>query len=248
MAYFTNFKTIEYDINGDGIFDDITNLSAIAKISDNLIGNATFYDLVNINDGERPEQLSYRLYGSTNYYWTFLMINKNINNIWNDWPKSSSQLKEYCEHKYEYIAAITKDNMYYTNSVTGITSAKFEIGAMVTASSGAIGIIKEIHRNNKYLVIEVTSGEFNPAGETIYTPTNADDSINCTSIVSNAYAPKFYLDISTGVPTAPRSTGTYAYTNYQFENMLNDKNMSIKVIKPDLISDIISEFNIEISQ
>jgi len=248
MGYFTNFNTIQYDINGDGIYDNITNLSSIAKISKELIDNTTFYDLINIYDGERPEQLSYRLYGSTNYYWTFLMINNGINNIWNDWPKSSQQLKEYCERKYEYIAAITSDDMYYTNSVTGKASPKFEVGNNVTASSGAQGIIKEVHRNNKYLVIEIISGEFNENGETIYTPGNADDSINCTSIVSNAYAPKYHLDDSTGVPTAPRSAGTTAFTNYHYEDMLNDKNRSIKVIKPDLITEVISEFNIEISQ
>ncbi len=247
MGYFNNFNTIQYDINGDGIYDNITNLSAIAKVSDTLINNVTFYDLINVNDGERPEQLSYRLYGSTEFYWTFLMINDGINNIWNDWPKSTTQLMEYCEKKYEGIAGITNDSLYTTNSITGISAAKFILGETVTATSGAIGTIKEIHRNNRYIVIDVTSGEFEITGETIR-GLESEDSIACSSIVSAAYAPKYHIDSSIGIPTAPRSSGTFAFTNFNFENMLNDKNRAIKVIKPSLINEVAAEFNMEISQ
>lgn len=246
MGYFVNFPTTDYDINGDGVLDNLVNLTAVAKISDELIANASYYDMVTIQDGERPEQLSYRLYGSTEYYWTFLMINSGINNIWNDWPKSSSQLLEYCERKYEGVAAMTEDSLFTLNEITGDYSTKFEIGEQVTAPSGALATIRGIHRNNNYLVLDVISGEFESTGETIY-GTSSQDSIACSSILSAAYAPKYHIDTSTGVPTQQRSAGTYAFTNLDFETMLNDQNRLIKVIKPTHIADIAAEFKSEMS-
>ena len=246
MGYFNSFSTIDYDINGDGVFDNILNLSSSVKISSTLINNATFYDLININDGERPEQLSYRLYGSTEYYWTFLLINDNINNIWNDWPKSSNQLVEYCEHKYDGIACITNDSFFSLNVSTGLSSLKFEIGETVLGTSGASGIIKEIHSNNHYLVLTDVVGTFNAGGETVR-GLSSEDSIVCSSIMSKAYAPKYHIDASTGVITAKRAAGTHPFTYYNFEDMMNDKNRSIKVIKPSLIHDVAAEFNSQIS-
>ena len=245
MGYFKSFNSLAYDINGDGVFDNITNLATNAKISDRLINNATFYDLMAIEDGERPEQMSYRLYGSTEYYWSFLLINPSINNVWNDWPKSSQQLQEYCERKYDGIACITNDSMFNVNSVTGKTSLKFEIGETVTAASGATGVITQIHANNHYIVINNVQGEFNSLGETVR-GLSSEDYIVCTSIVSATYAPKYHLDSSTGVPTKKRTAGTFPFSHFNFESMMNDKNRFIKVIKPDLIAEVAAELNSEL--
>ena len=58
-------------------------------------------------DGERPDHLSQRLYGTPIYHWTFLLLNPQIKNIWDDWPMAFNQLIEYCTNKYQYLAADT---------------------------------------------------------------------------------------------------------------------------------------------
>lgn len=247
MAYFNNFNTIAYDINGDGVYDELTNLTNIVKLSDSLKNNATLYSYIVVQDGERPEQLSYRLYGSTSYYWTFLMINDGIKNIWNDWPKSTNQLLEYSEKKYAGLAMITGDSLYTTASATGNVATKFEVGEEVTnTAKTAVALIREVHRNNKYLVVDVITGEFNPNGETII-GMESEDSISCTSIVSAAHAPKYHLDASTGAVTHHRSSGTFAYTNLNYETLLNDKNKNIRAIKKEYIEEVAEAFSKEIS-
>ena len=133
--YFKNIGSVSIDIDGSGNLDLIKNLSAKAKISDALLNNAGYYQTIKIIDGERPDHLSQRLYNTDQYHWTFLLLNPQIKNIWDDWPMSSSQLVEYCTNKYQYLAGDTDTDL----------NNKFIIGETVTGGvSGATGIVKEI--------------------------------------------------------------------------------------------------------
>jgi hypothetical protein len=150
--YFKNIQNVAIDIDGSGNVDKLKNLTAKVKISDDLINNVGFYQTIEVIDGERPDHLSQRLYGNDQYHWTFLLLNPQIKNIWDDWPMKYSQLVEYCTNKYQYLAAdvpATNDNDL---------NNKFIIGEPVTGSlSEASGILKEVHVNLGYLVIERTS-------------------------------------------------------------------------------------------
>ena len=79
--YFSNINNTLIDIDGSGNVDLLKNLTAKAKVSDALLSNAGFYQTVEIIDGERPDLLSQRLYGTPDYHWTFLLLNPQIKNI-----------------------------------------------------------------------------------------------------------------------------------------------------------------------
>lgn len=237
-SYFSNFNTIKYDINGDGIFDNIVNLTNIVKMTDKLSDDVSLYNFVDINSGERPDQLSYRLYGSTKYYWTFLLTNPNIKNFWNDWPKTDTQLLEYVTTKYEGLSACT--NFDLTN--------KFELGEQVQGViSGAIGTVHEIHVNLGYIHILPVSGTFKEDGEDII-GLHTQDVVTGESIRNVGYAPKYHIDDATGEITSKRLAGTTPVTILDFERNHNNRNMHIKVIKPEHIQDIFEEFVIEIAK
>ena len=150
--YFNSIVNVAIDVDGSGNVDILKNLTAKAKVSNALLNNAGYYQTLEIQDGERPDHLSQRLYGSDKYHWTYLLLNPQIKNIWDDWPMKYSQLVEYCENKYQYLAAdipATENNDL---------NNKFIIGEPVTGSiSEASGILKEVHVNLGYLVIERTS-------------------------------------------------------------------------------------------
>ena len=105
--YFSAIRNVSIDVDGSGNLDLLKNLSAKAVFSDELLSNAGYYQTVEVIDGERPDLLSQRLYGSPSYHWTFLLLNPQIKNIWDDWPMGSSQLIEYCTNKYRHLAADT---------------------------------------------------------------------------------------------------------------------------------------------
>ena len=235
--YFANIKNAAIDVDGSGNVDLLKNLTAKAKVSDDLINNAGYYQTVTIIDGERPDLLSKRLYGTELFHWTFLLVNPQIKNIWDDWPMSSSQLIEYCTNKYQYLAADTSTDLVN----------KFLIGETVTGSvSGATGILKEIHVNMGYVVIEKTLGTFTETGETITGLTSTSSAV-ANFIKSQAYAPHHHIDDSTKAWVKRRASGTSAYSYIDYESAVTEQNRAIKCIKPLHIRSVANQFIAEMS-
>ena len=87
--YFSSINNVAIDVDGSGNLDALKNLTARAKVSDELLNSGGFYQTVTVQDGERPDILSKRLYNDETYHWTFLLLNPQIKNIWDDWPMSS---------------------------------------------------------------------------------------------------------------------------------------------------------------
>ena len=65
--YFSNIINVAIDIDGSGNLDLMKNLTAKAKVSDALINNAGFYNTIEVMEGERPDHLSQRLYGTPDF-------------------------------------------------------------------------------------------------------------------------------------------------------------------------------------
>ena len=232
--YFTNIRDVAIDVDGSGNVDLLKNLTAKAKLDDALLNNAGFYQTVEIIDGERPDHLSQRLYGNSNYHWTFLLLNPQIKNIWDDWPMGASQLIEYCTNKYQYLAADTDTDL----------NNKFQIGETITGGvSGATGIVKEVHVNMGYIVIEKTAGTFTITGETIQGLTSTDSAV-ANFIKSQAYAPHHHVD-SSGNWVKRAASGTTAYSYIDYESAITEQNRQIKAIRPSQINTVVSKFQDE---
>jgi len=235
MSYFSNFKTLPYDLQGDGVQDKILDLTRIVVANKAKIDDIVYYSYVQVLDGERIEQLSQRLYGTPDFYWTFLVINPKIKNVWNDWPKNSAQLLDYSIYKYADFAALAC-------STTDDLLGKFIQGEYIQGVlSEAIGQILAIHTNDKYITIKHVSGTFRTEGEDLF-GLSSTDSITANEIVSRAYAPSYHIDDSTGDITAPRSAGTSKVTNVEHEGYMNDDNRYIKAIKADKIHEFVAEY------
>jgi hypothetical protein len=228
--YFSSIESVLVDVDGSGNLDAIKNLTSRAKVSEALLSSSVYYETVTVADGERPDILSKRLYNDERYHWTFLLLNPQIKNIWDDWPMSSSQLIEYCTNKYQYLAADTDDDL----------NNKFILGETVQGGvSGALGTVKEIHVNLGYITIEKTSGTFSVTGETI-NGLNSQDSVACNFVKSQAYAPHHHRNTS-GV-RVNRSNVTVPYTMIDYESAVTEQNRQVKVIKTEHINTISAAF------
>ena len=62
-------------------------------------------DNYDVEDGERPEHVAYKIYGDTNYFWIVCLMN-NIENVYYDWPLSSVVFEQYLKDKYTNPEAI----------------------------------------------------------------------------------------------------------------------------------------------
>jgi hypothetical protein len=63
------------------------------------IKNTTLYFFHQVQDGEKPEDVSYKYYKTTEYHWLILLLN-NVVDPYYDWLLSARELQAYMENKY----------------------------------------------------------------------------------------------------------------------------------------------------
>lgn len=241
MGYFKNFQKVGYDLDGSGYSSTLTNLTHFSRIGTKYLDDVSFYSYYNISEGERPDMVSYKLYDSSDYYWTFFIINNNLFNAFTDWPKGTADLKDYVENKYRHLAGISAQVGSGFDPIAG----KFTIGETVEGGvSGALGKIIAKYPTLGYIEIQPISGTFRESGEGIY-GTQSQDFLTCASIRSRAYAPRYHIDVSTGEQTGRRTAGTQPVTNFEWEYEQNIEKSRIRVIKPRYIQDVAREFKRE---
>lgn len=89
------------------------------------------YNFYSIGDGERPEDVSLKVYGSQKYHWVILLFNE-ILDPYNDWYMSQSDLLKYTKDKYQNINDIkhyvdSDGYINYNGLGNPITNYDFEI-------------------------------------------------------------------------------------------------------------------------
>ena len=89
------------------------NIWRRASLLPEFSASVTMFDEYIVPNGERPEDIAFKMYKNPFYNWVILVIN-DITNYHEQWPKSSSQLQEYCSSKYTNPSGI-KD--YVTREV-----------------------------------------------------------------------------------------------------------------------------------
>jgi len=125
MSFFRQFPTTQYDILRDGslttIVDLFRNVTAKSKIKLDPNLAYTYYDVQN---GDRPDVVSQKLYGDSDYYWTFFIINDFLKRGLNEWPKSQKEMEDYLTHEYDQYSVIQMSDTSsgYDSSGTYLTN------------------------------------------------------------------------------------------------------------------------------
>ena len=155
MAYFNQFPSVNYrfeDTDGNQTELEYTNLIAFSAVIDDIIEDQTTYSYHTIHDGERPDILSYRLYGTVDYYWTFYIMNPHLKYC--GWPLSSRDLQTKMDEDLpgQCLVFLPQQEVSY-GSETGWTQHEmienFPIGSTVyqTQGSGDVAIGTVYARN-----------------------------------------------------------------------------------------------------
>lgn len=241
MSYFDNFPFVDYKFGNDENSVKFHNLTAYVDIVDQIKDNVSFYEYYNIQDNERPDTLSYLLYNDIKYYWTFFLLNDHLKHY--GWPES-----------YQQIVAQARTELSNTTLVSvqeNMASSGIQIGSTVTGYvSTATGTVIDVIPDYGQIVVEVTSGTFRRGGETVFLEYN--NQIVDIPIIS---AQEQY----NSVHHYEDPDGNYIDVDYRYLRSLgsevipvtyldhyiaaNDRQKSIKIIKPDAIEQVYSAFN-----
>jgi len=264
MSFFKQFPKVEYDFNRTGVKQNMVDLFRSIRPLPTFLDNYSGYKFYEIKNGERPDIVSQRLYGTTMFYWTFFVINDHLHDGYRAWPMSQEDLFDYIAKEYEgYVIEtnpeIIRDSDGLITDHRDSLSGRFTLGETITgATSGASGTLKLKNADLSQLVIQnVTGGAFigkstgNATTELVIGQTS-EDSVSTWNVYPYSEAPYYYYEtIDTNkkpVTNADHIVGgidsihlSYV-TNREHIIEENDERSKIRVVAPNSINDFVRRF------
>ena len=122
MSFFKQFPKIDYDLQETNQFSKRFDIFRHVDVSTAQSDEFTSYLYYQVKDGERPDIVSYKLYNTPDYYWTFFVINDFLQAGFNEWYKSSFDFNRGLEIEYGDHGALIFLPNYTTkaNAISGL--------------------------------------------------------------------------------------------------------------------------------
>ena len=246
MSYFKYFPKVPYKFGNETSENTFEDISVYADIIDQVKNDVATYEEYYILPGERPDQVSLKLYDTPNYHWTFFLLNDDIKE--QGWPLSNENLFKYAEKEYNNTVLVTRANI----------ANIFSVGQTVSGlTSGAEAVIKFKDATLGQIWIKTPTTKF-INGETISTQGTGQfpDTVVLKSNSLQYNAVHHYEDVN-GIwqdlgfeNDGSRSEPAVEWTPITWLNRLNTKNdglKKIKVLKPNIIGTIAESFREAVS-
>ena len=238
--FFKNYPRTFYQFgNPNSDFTSIQNISVYVDIIDQIKDNINFYEIYNIQDGERPDTISQDVYGTVKYYWTLYLLNDELRE--RGWPLTVQQIRQKAIADYPYKVMTTTD---IDNLLTF-----FQIGDTLQGqTSGAQGVV--VKRNidlGQVFYSPIGSNGFQ-SGELVRDNTDPDapETIEITSVSEEYNAAHHYENSSGYVDIDPYSGPGASLTEVTYLDRYeseNDNLRKIKIIKPGAINQVVKAYN-----
>ena len=262
MPYFKQFPTIDYDINRTGAITPLKDIFRSVRPLPDLIDNFTGYRFYEVINGERPDLVSQRLYGTPDFYWTFFVVNDFLHDGYRSWPMSQEDLYAYINKEY---AGKVLEIETTTSTVDGKTTTidsiagKFQLGEQIVGqTSGCQGkLIKKNTDMNQLIVQNVTTaylGNMHESGGVREEVRGAlsTDVVNTYRVYDYADAPYYYYNefdgekkpvtsarhIEDGVDTS--DLAFQSYRNFEFER--NEERSKIRYVDANYVEKFVDKF------
>tara|TARA_Y100000114_G_scaffold148807_1_gene162289 strand:- start:269 stop:997 length:729 start_codon:yes stop_codon:yes gene_type:complete len=237
MKYFQKYPGVDYFFGDEGLSNKVENFAIFSDVIDQIKDAATSYRDYYILPEERADQVSFQLYGTPDYYWTFYLMNNHIRE--QGWPLSNDKIYQYAIDNYTEKVLDTKT----------VLTDKYAIGESVEGLSNfATGTV--VHRNLDLgqVWIKSTNNRSFQAGEIVRTTTTVVDELLTVRATSDRLNAVHHYENSDGeyVDIDPNVDRPAIFTEKTWLDELtrqNDNLKQIKVIRPDLIGEIVKSFN-----
>jgi hypothetical protein len=239
MSNYFRYLPKEFYLFGDESTPDVfPNLALYADVIDQIKDSVTLYGDITIQDNERPDQTSFRLYGTADFHWTFFLMNNKLRE--QGWPLSNAKAETLAKRRYPNQVITTRTSL---TSLTGF----FKTGDTITGrTSGVSSTI--IHRNLDLGQI-FTTGEFQ-AGEEIET-SGTSSLVNAFSVTAEHLAAHHYIDGDKVITDIDPTVGPGGLlTEVTFLDRVNEQNSDlrqIRIIKPGFLEEIVQSFREAVS-
>lgn len=254
--YFKNLPLTSYNFQ-----DDPNSRTLVVDIfrqvrADMRIDDANAYTFYEIQENERPDQVSWKFYDTPEYFWTFFLINDHLWDGLHSWPKEYNELQDYIADKYTKTFITGYLNAGYTGSNHLVLDQEWVVGETITGNlTGHTAEISEIDTFMNRLEIINATGDF-AQDEYIMGSTSGGRWVRSQpydfSVEEQINAAHHYEDIDgMEIPRTLFSKGeteVFEVTHREYERRLNDDRQQIRVLKRDLVEDFARAYKKLINQ
>lgn len=117
MNYFSKFPIITYEFSktDEKLSYLLLDITRNVRFRKKLLQEITLYDEYDIIDGETPEIISNKVYGSPFYHWVVMLANDRYDWV-KDYPMTDSELDAYIIEKYGSIEQAIETTKHYVDS------------------------------------------------------------------------------------------------------------------------------------
>ena len=115
--YFQKFPDILYtfDIGNTTVLKPVTDITQNVRLRKKILENVLLYDEYDIKEGETPEIIAAKYYGSSGYHWIVMLCNQMYD--WrSDWPMPYHTLEQYILDKYQSVENANATHHYIDSS------------------------------------------------------------------------------------------------------------------------------------
>lgn len=263
-SYFDYFKKEDYQFS-EKIRKQVTNLSQYTAMFSDLADNASFYNYYNVQPGERLDTISQKFYGTPQFYWTIPLLNEDIVNVWNSTFLETRLFEQYVLKKYPGLALFAHETTPVPNTFRPGEFAAFNIETTCQ--------VIDTFASNNYIHVDPRPLDFNPldlsqvwvllTGLWNEQPSNLWDdvarwkdntfhliglqggAIDIESILPLHLAPSFFEDFEGNVVSFDSPVQKTPVTWSEVELRRVDLNSRIKVLRPEVITQVVRDFERE---
>lgn len=240
--YFEKFPYMIYTLDNYVSGQIVTDIFRRVAIAQETKNNYTAFDQYDIKDGETPEILSDKLYGTPMLHWIILLSNDILDPRF-EWPLSNVDLIEYCKSKYHSVRS--KSISLASNVVSSRDPSVIEfIKTLDVNDIVQISGCSNSSNNGSYTVssIGVYKSSFTLSGASF----TAESELTYIKLFSDHLGKTHHYEDGDGNQVYAAGALTTSISNYTYEERLNEEKRRIRILKPDFISSIEQELETKI--
>ena len=235
MSFFRQFPRTQYDLKNDSNLQTITNIFRNVDVNESALDGFINYKLERIQDGERPDQLSFRLYENSAFYWTFFICNDFLKEGYNAWPKGQLAVSEFIDDEYGNYSVLVVD----AETIRTICNLETPLSQTITIGHYSGIKIYKIDETRQQIWLEGNYSILDNVEAESFSITTGDspDSLSLTALDGFAKADTAPYSYNTYSETTGDIIRTTDFTSYRKYHIDEDEERSlIKVIRPGLIT------------
>jgi hypothetical protein len=138
--YFKHFPKVYYTPNSEmESLDVLTNITTRFSFEQEFKKNSSIYYEYSVEDGETPEIVAAKIYGSSEKHWIIMNLNDIVDPMY-DWPLTQRNVIKYIEAKYSANAAAGQTGYEWAVQTT---HSYYRIETQTEPVSGISTIIKK---------------------------------------------------------------------------------------------------------